>query len=117
MRKETRIEEPMAQVYKYFGIERPCALDMRRSIEEWLTSDRDLGGRMVTLIARELATLCQPLTEMRARIIDLVDATLAEQDLDLAPQERQELLEFVIMPILRFSFIQHWVPILIVLYV
>jgi pilus assembly protein CpaF len=102
-------KEVLDKIDEYFAIERPSVLDIQSSIEELIESDQDLGSEMRARIIEELVVFSQGEfgrdfeDEIRARIEELFNATLDDEEIELSGVERQRLLDFIVTDILGFG--------------
>jgi pilus assembly protein CpaF len=97
-----RIEARLNMIDGYFGIERPPVLEIRRSAEELLESEEELGSEMRSRIVEELLTFSQGKfgqdfeAKLRARMEKEFGAILADEKAQLPTEEQEHLFVSIV---------------------
>jgi pilus assembly protein CpaF len=87
-----------------FAIERPTAPEMRRLVVERGRVGQDLGSALRSRILEELLTLDQGFQEeARQRIEEQFNSALVSENVELAGEERQSLLDSIVTDLLGFG--------------
>jgi hypothetical protein len=100
--ERARTEARLNTIDGYFGIERPPALEIRRSAEELLESEGELGSEMRSRIVEELVTFSQGKfgqdfeAKLRARMEEEFGAVLADEKAQLTTEEQEHLFVSIV---------------------
>ncbi len=100
-------EQTMSILDKHFGIERHTAPEMRRLIVERGRVGQDLGSELRAHMLEELVALDRGFQdEARERIEEQFNAVLSDENVELADEERQGLLDSIVADLLGFGPLQ-----------